>query len=135
MQLVQIDNWQEYRRDGLQFFATAEKAWQKKSQAFNTEVLYNLICMALEKLIMAFLMKRGDLAENHTMGDLHRALVAHLELPQTLVEELQWLDGFQEICSLDEYTIKAPTAEDIEKMLAIGRELKALLLPDLEEKI
>ena len=131
MNIVQIDNWRDYRRDGEQFLQTAIGAYHKKKKAFSTDTLYNVTCMAIEKLIMAFLMKNGDLAENHTMGDLLRALQLHLP---DLAEKLRYLDTFQEICSLDEYTIRIPTEEDVVKMLAIGEDVLTVLHPYLYDQ-
>lgn len=134
MKLVQIDNWREYRRDGEQFLQTAQKAHEKGKKSFSTDTLYNLTCMAIEKLIMAYLMKNGDLAANHTMADLLRALQLHLgELPE-LSEKLLFLDGFQEICDLDEFTISVPTQEDVCTFLTIGREVQTVLAPYLDDK-
>jgi hypothetical protein len=90
--------------------------------------------MAIEKLIMAFLMKNGDLAENHTMADLLRALQLHLGDIPDLAEKLMYLDTFQEICSLDNFTIHIPTEEDVVKMLAIGEEVQAVLHPHLYDR-
>ena len=129
MKLVQIDNWRDYRRDGEQFLQTAQRAHEKQKKAFSTDTLYNLTCMAIEKLIMAYLMKNGDLAENHTMADLLRALQLHLgELPE-ISEKLLYLGGFQEICDLDEYTLSVPTEEDVCKFLTIGEEVRTILTP------
>lgn len=129
MNVVQIDNWRDYQRDGEQFLNTAVAAYKKKKRAFSPDTIYNLTCMAIEKLIMAFLMKNGDLAENHTMGDLHRALTRHLGHEQSLEEKLMFLDTFQEICDLDEYNIRIPTADDVEKILSIGEDIRTLLMP------
>lgn len=134
MSIVQIDNWRDYRRDGEQFLHTATEAHKKKRRAFSTDTLYNVTCMAIEKLIMAFLMKNGDLAENHTMADLLRALQNHLgDIPE-LADKLIYLDSFQEICSLDNFTINIPSEEDVIKMLTIGEEVRAFLAPHLCEK-
>lgn len=135
MNIVQIDNWRDYRRDGEQFLHTATEAHNKKRKAFSTDTLYNVTCMAIEKLIMAFLMKNGDLAENHTMADLLRALQLHLGDIPDLAEKLMYLDTFQEICSLDEYTIHIPTEEDVIKMLAIGEDVRAALQPHLYDQV
>ena len=131
MHIVQIDNWQDYLRDGEQFLKTADGAYRKKAKAFTPDTLYNLTCMAIEKLIMAFLMKNGDLAENHTMGDLLFALERHLGHIPELAEKLRYLDTFQEICDLESYTVVIPTEDDIVRFLDIGREIKELLHPHL----
>lgn len=131
MNIVQIDNWRDYRRDGEQFLHTAVAAHQKKKKGFSRDTLYNVTCMAIEKLIMAFLMKNGDLAENHTMADLLRALQLHLgELPD-LTEKLLYLDSFQEICSLDNFILHIPCEQDVVKMLAIGEDVREVLHPYL----
>ncbi len=131
MKLVQIDNWRDYHRDGNQFLKTAQGAYDKKKKSFSPETLYNLICMAIEKLIMAFLMKNGDLAENHTMADLLRALQLHLgEVPE-LAEKLLYLNDFQEICDLEQFTIRIPTETDVIRFLAIGEEVQTILYPHL----
>jgi len=134
MNIVQIDNWQDYRRDGEQFLQTATQAHEKKKKAFSTDTLYNVTCMAIEKLIMAFLMKNGDLAENHTMADLLRALQLHLGNIPDLEEKLLYLDTFQEICSLENFTIQIPSEEDVIKMLAIGEDVRAVLHPYLYDQ-
>lgn len=134
MNLIQIDNWRDYRRDGEQFLHTATAAHRKKRQAFSTDTLYNVTCMAIEKLIMAFLMKNGDLAENHTMADLLRALQLHLGDIPDLTEKLLYMDTFQEICSLRNFTIHTPSEADVVKMLAIGEDVRAVLHPYLYDQ-
>ncbi len=133
MNLVQIDNWRDYLRDGEQFLKTAQGAYRKRKTTFTPDTLYNLTCMAIEKLIMAFLMKNGDLAENHTMGDLLRALQHHLgEIPE-LADKLLYMNDFQEICDLEEFTIRIPTEEDVLRFLAIGEEVRMTLYPHMYE--
>ncbi|BHH86143.1 hypothetical protein [Desulforhopalus sp. 52FAK] len=131
MNIVQIDNWQDYFRDGEQFLKTANGAFAKQSKGFSYDTLYNVTCMGIEKLVMAFLMKNGDLAENHTMGDLLYALQRHLgDIPGT-AEQLTYLDTFQEICDLETFKIAVPTQEDVVKFLEIGRAIQTLLHPYL----
>jgi hypothetical protein len=131
MNIVQIDNWQDYFSDGEQFLKTANGAFIKKSKGFSYETLYNVTCMGIEKLVMAFLMKHGDLAENHTMGDLLFALQRHMgDIPET-AEQLQYLDTFQEICDLETFKIQIPTEQDVVKFLGIGKAIQDLLHPYL----
>lgn len=135
MKPVQIDNWREYLRDGEQFLKTAQGAYSKKKKAFSADTLYNLTCMAIEKLIMAFLMKNGDLAENHTMGDLLRALQLHLgDIPE-LADKLLYLNDFQEICDLDQFTIRIASEADVIKFLSIGEEVRTVLAPYLYDPL
>ncbi|MBM9511029.1 HEPN domain-containing protein [Desulfogranum marinum] len=129
--IISIDNWQEYRRDGEQFLRTASAAHEQQKKAFSPDTIYNLTCMGIEKIVMAFLMHRGDLAENHTMGDLLRAIEQHLGPNPGFAQKMQFLDSFQEICDLDTYNVQTPTATDIETILAIGEEVREMLTPYL----
>ena len=124
---ISIDSWKEYQRDGEQFISVARRAIEKHNSRFTPEILYNLIAMGIEKLIMAFLMKRGDLAENHTMGDLLYSLQKHLGKLEELQEDFAYLDSFQEICELANYKRKAPALVEISRILKIGEKVQLKL--------
>ncbi len=129
--IVPITDWQTYRRDGGQFLHAAEAAVRKGVVSFTPEVLYNLVAMAIEKLIMAFLMKNGDLAENHTMTDLLDALERHVGRHPQLTEDFAFLASFQDICELESYRRIDPTPAEIDRIIAIGLEVQGLLAPHL----
>ena len=124
-----IENWRDYWREGEQFLHTALMAYRKGKTHFTPEILYNINGMAIEKLIMAYLMKNGDLAANHTMTDLATALELHAGKQPKLTESLQYLDRFHEIC--DPYGLPFQTAgpHEIERILAIGEEVRDFLAP------
>lgn len=127
MNIIQIDNWQEYLRDGDQFLKTAQNAHDKNSRAFSPVTIYNLVCMAIEKLIMAYLMERGDLADNHTMQDLVYSLKRHLDDLGEVEQRLLALDSFQEICDPEHYTIKIPSEQDVLVFLETAHLTRELL--------
>lgn len=133
MNTIQISDWHIFQRDGEQFLKTAQAAFIKKSKGFSPEVVYNLTCMGIEKLIMAFLMQRGDLAENHTMADLLRALEKHHATNQELEKKLRYLDSFQEICDLETYVVRKPSAKDLGEIVESGKFLQDHLSPLLKE--
>lgn len=124
--IISIDDWDKYLQDGEQFMGTAIRAYETKKKAFSPEVLYNLVCMAIEKYVMATLMKNGDLAENHTMQDLVYALERHTG-PLEIRDDLLFLGSFQEICDLDTAVYATPTDEDMAKIMDIGKRVETLL--------
>ncbi len=132
--IIQIDDWQDYLRDGQQFLSTAVGAHRKNKSTFSPEAIYNITGMAIEKIIMAFLMKNGDLAENHTMTDLAAALVRHTGPVPELTAKLHYLDTFQDICDLEVSSYVTPTHEQIAEIVAIGQEVERLLLPHLKNE-
>ncbi len=124
-----ITGWQEFLKEGNQFLATADKAYVQRRQAFTTEILYNLVAMAIEKLIMALLMESGNLPYNHTMHDLVESMEEFL--PGQLADlgkELKDLDAFQEICDLENYSITAPSMAEVAKMLELAKNVQTITL-------
>ncbi|MDH4320391.1 MAG: hypothetical protein OEV73_02720 [Desulfobulbaceae bacterium] len=127
MNPVAITDWHKYLQDGDNFLQTALAGAKRRAAIFTPEILYNLVAMAIEKQIMGFIMSRGDLAENHTMTDLLRALAKHAEVPADLARDLLYLDSFQEICDLNAYKRRPPTPAETSRILAIGSELQTFI--------
>ncbi len=130
---VAIIDWRNYLKDGEKYLQTALGAAERRSEVFTPEILYNIVGMAIEKLIMGFLMSRGDLAENHTMGDLLRALEKHSTVPDTISRDMLFLDSFQEICDIDTYNRRPPTQEETKRILAIGQDLETFINANLQQ--
>ena len=124
-----IKGWEEFLQEGNQFLATASNAHARRKEAFTTAILYNLVAMAIEKLIMALLMKSGNLPYNHTMHDLVEAIDEFLpgELAG-LGEELRRLDGFQDICEMESCSISPPSMGQIGTMLALALEVQSRVM-------
>ncbi len=124
-----IKGWEEFFLEGRQFLTTASKAYAAKRKAFTTGILYNLVAMSIEKMIMAMLMKSGNLPYNHTMHDLVESMEEFMPgRLENLGEELKRLDAFQEICDQDEYIIKTPTLIEVKRMLNLADRMESLTM-------
>lgn len=101
-------------------------------QAFTPEILYNLAAMAIEKFVMAALMRHGAMPYNHTMVDLVEAMEKTFpgRLGQ-IQDDLLRLDKYQEICDLDGFKISPPKPEEIPAMLEVAEKLRELVLGEL----
>ncbi|MEW6501547.1 MAG: hypothetical protein AB1456_08660, partial [Thermodesulfobacteriota bacterium] len=117
MQLVQLEDWRSFNKEGDDYLKTALRAATKRREVFTAEILYNLAAMAIEKHIMALLMFHGDLADNHTMRDLVHSLERHLSLEPGLREPLLFLDTFQDICDLESYRHTPPGEAELAQIL------------------
>ena len=123
-----IDDWQQYKVEGNQYLHLAETAYRNKNTHFTTEILYNLIAMAIEKLVMSGLMEIGRLPYNHTMHDLVAALEEWLpDAIRGLGEPIRNLDSYQDICDPYACIVKTPTMAEIETMLGLARQLEQRL--------
>ncbi len=124
-----IGGWQEFLKEGNQFLATAASGYAKRQEVFTSEILYNLVGMAIEKMIMALLMESGNLPYNHTMHDLVESMEEFL--PGDLANlgaELKALDAFQEICDNDRYKISPPTMAEVSRMLELAKEVQSICI-------
>ncbi|MCI5134762.1 MAG: hypothetical protein D3920_06750 [Candidatus Electrothrix sp. AW2] len=127
-----VRGWEEFLRDGEGFLRTATAAYTKKNRIFTSEILYNLIAMAIEKFIMAALMRHGAMPYNHTMQDLVAAMEDTFPGKMTkLGEGLLELDKYQDICDLDGFKIIPPESEKIPGMLALADQMHTLVTEEL----
>ena len=124
-----IQGWQEFLHDGDGFLKTAVAAHDKRRKVFTAEILYNIVAMAIEKFVMAALMRHGTMPYNHTMTDLVAAMEETFpgEI-QDIREGLLRLDSYQQICDLDGFSILLPAMEEIPAMLELADTLKSLVV-------
>ena len=127
-----IRGWEEFLQDGKGFLSTALAGYQKRQQVFTAEILYNIIAMAVEKFVMAALMRHGALPYNHTMADLVEAM--ETTFPGKIGdigEGLLDMDRYQEICDLDGFKINPPGMEKISGMLELADKMQTLVTEEL----
>jgi len=122
--LCQIEDWRTFIKEGEQYLSTALAADKKKSKVFTPEILYNITAMAIEKYLMGFLMYNNDLADNHTMADLLDSIKRHVTPSPTMIEDLLYIDSFQDICDTFNASYKTPRPEEMKKILSIGQKVR-----------
>ncbi|RWX49475.1 hypothetical protein VT98_10451 [Candidatus Electrothrix communis] len=88
--------------------------------------------MAVEKFIMAALMRHGALPYNHTMADLVEAMETTFPGKMTAIGAgLLEMDKYQEICDLDGFKISPPGMEKISGMLGLADKIQTLVIEEL----
>ena len=122
-----ISGWETFFKEGNDYLRGARGGFEKRRSVFTAEILYNMVAMAIEKFVMAALMKKGAMPANHTMADLVEALeFSYPGVVDPFRDELLRMDGYQEICDLDTYSIAPPAMESIPGMLQLAEQVKAL---------
>ena len=123
-----IWGWEDFLKDGEGFLRTAAGAYKKQKKVFTPEILYNIIAMAIEKFVMAALMRHGALPYNHTMKDLVEAMDETFPAAiDDLRDGLLKMDQYQEICDLDGFRIIPPEMKEIKGMLEMAQKLQCLV--------
>lgn len=118
------DKWQEFMQEGDAYLKAA-RGGQKRPGVFTPEILYNLLAMAIEKHMMAALIFKGTLADNHTFTDLIQSAEAVCPLESGLAGKLIELESYQEICPVfDGYNRKEFPVAEIPVMVAAAEEVQ-----------
>ena len=131
-----ISGWEEFFRHGEGYLNAAVGAHRKQMQAFTPEILYNLAAMAIEKFVMAALMRHGAMPYNHTMADLVEAM--EQTFPGKIAEikeRLLALDKYQEICDLDGFKISPPRPEEIPAILELAGKLREVITQHIKDRL
>lgn len=105
-------DWKEAYNQGIAWYRLYCGAL-KKREKFTTELLYNFALMGIERLFMAYFFKIEKMPYNHTMSDLTLYMNEVSSIDKNLAEELNHLDMFQNICSVNHIETHKPTEEDI----------------------
>lgn len=130
--MEEISGWEDFLREGEAYLKTAAGAHARRRDIFSAEILYNIIAMAIEKFVMAALMRHGTMPYNHTMGDLAEAMEeTFCGAMGEMKEKLLAMDKYQEICDPETYTIRSPAMEEIPEMLQLAKQLESLVIKTL----
>lgn len=118
------EKWSEFMTEGDAYLKTA-RGGQNRPGVFTPEILYNLLAMAIEKHIMAALIFKGTLADNHTFGDLITSARVHCPIDEAVAAKLIELEGYQEICPVfDGYKRDGFPSEKVPEMVHVAQEIQ-----------
>jgi hypothetical protein len=118
------EKWSEFVQEGDAYLKTA-RGGQKRPGVFTPEILYNLLAMAIEKHIMAALIFKGTLADNHTFTDMIHSAKELCPLSDALIAKLIELESYQEICPVfDGYNRKEFPIGEVPGMVAAAEEVQ-----------
>ena len=126
--IVPIQGWRDFLEDGRAYLKTADAAYAGRREIFSASILYNIIAMAIEKFVMAVLMRHGTMPCNHTMTDLAHAVEE--VFPGALGEmreNLPRLDAYQEICDPYDINVADPDMLEIPGMLELAARVRQLV--------
>ncbi len=118
------EKWSEFVREGDAYLKAA-RGGQKRSGVFTPEILYNLLAMAIEKHIMAALIFKGTLADNHTFSDLINSARLFCPIDEAIATKLIEFESYQELCPIFEgYNRKEFPADKVAEMIHAAEEVQ-----------
>lgn len=90
-------DYTDFMTEGDKYLKTV-RGGLKRPAIFTAEILYNLLGLAIEKHIMAALIFKGTLADNHTFTDLIDATKQIGEIDESIADQLRKFESYQNIC-------------------------------------
>jgi len=105
------------------YYNSARGAFYKDSK-FTTELIFNILTMAVEKYLVGLLMSKGIMPENHVIKYLLEETELYFTLDKTVHQNLTKVDEYLYICSLDSFTKKVPSRDELESMIMALDNLK-----------
>ncbi len=125
--------YEEYVKDGEGYLRAAVNG-QKRPEIFTPEIIYNILAMAIEKFVMATLISRKMMADNHTFIDLIGAAAQISPFSDELVKALKDLQVYQEICPVFEGYNRDPfPPEKIPYMIDITKKVEEWMNSNMDK--
>ncbi len=110
----------EFLAEARKYHKTGVNGWRNRPEIFNAEICYNLLGLTIEKYFMAFLVSKGDIADNHTFSDLIDSYERTKPFPKELGDRMKKLEALQNLCPLaDAFSAKDLTAEEINELIEV----------------
>jgi hypothetical protein len=118
-------DYEAFMDEGNRYLKTA-RGGVKRPAVFTTEILYNILGLAIEKHIMGALMAKGQLADNHTFSDLIDATRQIGEIDTLIADRLRRFESYQNICPVFAgYHRTEPPREAIPEMIETAEAVRA----------
>lgn len=116
-------NWETWLRNGDQYL---KAAGTPEKTRFDTDILYNLLGMALEGYVMAILDIHNSLPDNHTFTDLMDALETVCPVNIELRKRILDYENIQSICSTEKYHREKPAVHEVHELRKAVKEIGTL---------
>jgi hypothetical protein len=130
---MENSDWYDHVVAGIQYLKTVVKG-QSRPSVFTNELKYNLITLAVEKLLVGLSFHHGKLPEHHRLDGLVDAVAQMDPMDPELVKRVKALDGYQELCSLEIYSRPIPNDVEIQAMLKTAKEVEHFVKQSIERR-
>lgn len=128
--MSQISGYPAFFQEGSSYLGIVQRSLG--SPKFTPLIHFNMLAMAIEKLIMAFVMSRGSLPHNHSLGDLLLYINSIEPLPSSVQDPVIQMEKMQHLCSPEDYNRQEINKSHIQEFLSAALELAAWVEPRLE---
>lgn len=97
--MMPLSDYQEFLKEGDQYFQAA-LGGSRLGNKFSPEVLFHMAAMGMEKHLMALLMAKGTMPDNHSFYDFIAALERLDLLTPDMKSRMLWMEAKHPLCAL-----------------------------------
>ncbi|WP_297100554.1 hypothetical protein [uncultured Draconibacterium sp.] len=115
--------WKKYFDDANDYSKAAIGSFGKMK--FGSQVVYNLISMAIENYLTALCISSGEMPEHEGISYMLRQVAKNIEIPEPFHQEARFMNRFMNYCSLEVQEQKDPTHEELSRMIGFMGDLKS----------
>lgn len=117
-----MENWEKYHDEANSYAKTAVGAFKKEK--FGSQVVYNVLSMAVENYLTALCVSRGEMPEHEGISYMLRQVGKNIQIPEAFFQEARFMNRFMNFCSLEVFEPKDPSRTELERMLSFTADLK-----------
>ena len=130
---MENSDWYDYVVAGIKYLKTAVKGRNRPS-VFTNELTYNLITLAVEKLLVGLSLHHGNPPEHHRLDGLVNTVTQIEPMDADLIKKVEGIDSYQDLCSLEVYSRPVPNDMEIKAMLEIAKEVERFVKQSIERR-
>lgn len=111
-------------------YTAAVKGMMKK-QRFNNQSIVHIAALAAEQFMVGYLLSCGYMAKHHSLDFLiDEVLKFKKDLPDSLFDDMVFMEQFQSWCSMECGEQRIPTEEELSRMVNALMGLDVVLFPN-----
>lgn len=126
-----MENWKKYYDEASSYSKAAFGAFN--NSRLGSQVVYNLIGLAIENYLTALCMKFEMMPEHSSIGGMLRQIEKEMPIPDGFKVESRFINKFMNFCSLEVFEPKDPSRSDLVRMLSFTDDMRdfceGLLVP------
>lgn len=122
--------WKKYYDEASSYSKAAFGAFNKSR--LGSQVVYNLISMAIENYLTALCMSKNMMPEHSSIDGMLEQLGNQMNIPDSFVVEAGFINKFMNFCSLEVFEPMDPSRPDLVRMLSFTDDIKQFCEKNLE---
>lgn len=119
-----MEEWEKYLVEANSYYKSALGAFNNRK--LGNIIIYNLIGFAIENYFVAICIKIDVMPSHSSINSMYQLLKKHVEIPDSFVDEIRFLNRFLNFCIHDLQEPFQPEIPDLERMLDFTCDVKIL---------